>query len=68
MYGSNTCREQAETSYPKILFPQLFSHMRKLFFDDTRAGTFVGNDELRKFCLGMCFEQRMNMILIVIPF
>jgi hypothetical protein len=41
--------------------------MRKLFFDDTRTGTFVSIDELRKFCFGMCFEQRMNMILIMIP-
>ncbi len=42
--------------------------MRKIPLDKSWTGTFIGIDELRSFTVGLCSEQNMNMVNIVVPF
>src|SRR5699024_1153634 len=63
-----TCCKQAKALTPKVFFPKLLSYLWKFFFQKPTACTFVGIYELADFRIGMCFEQNMHMIFIMIPF
>ena len=62
------CTEQTEALAPECIFPEFFSYLGILFFQQPAAGAFIGIDEFTEFRLWLCAEHHMNMICIVIPF
>ena len=45
-YWRPSCRQKAETLAPECFFPEFFSYLWVLFFQQSAAGTFIGIDEL----------------------
>ncbi len=62
------CTEQTEALAPECIFPEFFSYLGILFFQQPAAGAFIGIDEFTEFRLWLCAEHHMNMVCIVIPF
>jgi len=68
LHGGTSRGEQTEAPAPEHLFPELFSYLRKFFFEESAAGGFISVDELTDLRFRMCFEKNMNMVYVVIPF
>ena len=67
-YRRPACTEQTEALTSECFFPEFFSYLWILFFQQSATGTFIGINEFTGFRLWLCAEHHINMVCIVIPF